>query len=350
MHILFLPGSYTLPPARFRLWQFVEPLRALGHAVDVRVTRPPREWSSSLNPRLLRCAHNYIGAGSRVMNAFWLLRDAAQFDAIVMSRDVVPNLHVDFIEPWLARRNPRIVFDFDDAIHLGSLGRKWRKILPHFGWITPGNEFLASFAREIHKNVTILPTVVNTDNYQITERRKPGPIRIGWSGSHFTLTTCLPLLKDVICDLAQSEDFEFIVIANVAPQIHWPGVNIRFIPWTPQTEVLGLQQIDIGLMPLRDEPFERGKCGLKAIQYMAVGVPALVSPVGVNREIVVEGQVGFHCYTSDDWKRNIRLLLHDPDLRHKMGWAARERVDQHYSVRALLPRMLEVFDRVRTLN
>ena len=94
---------------------------------------------------------------------------------------------------------------------------------------------------------------------------------------------------------------------------------MRYIPWTAQSEVEGLQQIDIGLMPLRDEAFERGKCGLKAIQYMGVGIPALVSPVGANREIVVHGKTGYHCVSEDDWIENILTLIHTEDIRVKMG-------------------------------
>ena len=345
LRILFLPGSYASPAARFRLWQFVEPLRALGHTVDVRVTRPPRQWGSSLRPEVLHRAHTLVGQCWRVVSALWILHDASNFDVIVMNRDIVPNTRIDFIEPWLARRNPRLIFDFDDAIHLGQRERKLRKILPVFAWITAGNEYLASFARHIHPNVSVWPTVVNTDSYQLSEGRPPGVLRIGWSGSDSTLKYCLPLLRKVIVELARDEDFEFVVIANVPPQI-WPGVKIRFIPWSPATEVWGLQQIDIGLMPLRDEPFERGKCGLKAIQYMAVGVPAVVSPVGVNKEIVIHGETGFHCSSEEEWKESLLLLMHDEELRVRLGRAGRQRVVEHYSVASLLPKMIEVFEQV----
>ncbi len=350
MRILFLPGSYTSPAARFRLWQFVEPLRAQGHAVDVRVTRPSRQWGSSLRIRTLRRTHTLLGSSLRAAYALWMLRDAARFDVIVMNRDIVPNARIEFIEPWLARRNPRLIFDFDDAIHLGARERKLRKILPHFAWITPGNEFLASFAREHHRNVSIWPTVVDASHYHVARRRSPGPPRVGWSGSSSTLQYCLPLLRKAIVDLAQAENFEFVVIAEIPPQINWPGVTTRYIPWTPESEVQGLQQIDIGLMPLRDEPFERGKCGLKAIQYMAVGAPAIVSPVGVNAEIVVDGTTGFHAVSDDEWKGRIQQLLHDDERRHLMGQAARQRAEQHYSVRALLPQMLDVFEHVSRFN
>jgi glycosyltransferase involved in cell wall biosynthesis len=321
-------------------------MQALGHEVVVRVTHPERQWASALTTAGLRQLHTKIGVVQRILSALWMLRDAKAFDVIFMNRDVVPEPGIRFIEPWLAKRNPRLVFDYDDSIHLGSRERKLRHILPLFAWITPGNAYLAEFARQVHDRVSIWPTVVNTDYYRPCEDRPPGPVRIGWSGSRSTLQYCLPLLRGVICELAETERFEFIVIADVRPALDWPGVNFRYIQWTPSTEVEGLQQIDIGLMPLQDEPFERGKCGLKAIQYMGCGVPALVSPVGVNCEIVRHGEHGYHCVTDKDWVACIKQLLHDEPLRRQMGAAARQRVTERYSVGSLLPKMIEVFETV----
>jgi len=268
----------------------------------------------------------------------------------MMNRDIVPEVGVTFVEPWLARRNSRLIFDFDDSIHLGPRGVKLRHILPLFAWITPGNPYLAQFAHEIHKNVSIWPTVVNTGQYTPRTNRKPGPPRIGWSGSTSTARSCLPLLEKPLRELAQTEEFEFIIVCNSDPGIKWAPVKTRFIPWTQETEVSRLQELDMGLMPLRDEPFERGKCGLKAIQYMGVGLPALVSPVGINREIVHDGQTGFHCNNDAEWVNSTRQLLRNPDLRQRMGEAARLRALSRYSVDSLLPKMLHVFKQVAGLQ
>ena len=195
-------------------------------------------------------------------------------------------------------------------------------------------------------NVSILPTVVDTDKYKPAAERLPGPLRVGWSGSRSTLEHCLPLLEGVITRLSGEEDFEFVVIAEVAPEIDWRGVKVRYIPWTAESEVAGLQQIDIGLMPLRDEPFERGKCGLKAIQYMGVGIPALVSPVGVNREIVVDGETGFHCNNEAKWVEKIRFLLRNEEARRQMGLAGARRAAETYSLSVILPELLFIFDKI----
>jgi glycosyltransferase involved in cell wall biosynthesis len=266
----------------------------------------------------------------------------------MMNRDVVPETSISFIEPWLAKRNRRLIFDFDDAIHLGPREKKLRKILPCFAWLTPGNEYLASFVRQVNPHVSIWPTVVDTEYYHPIKEREAGPIRIGWSGSNMTLQTCLPLIEKIIIQLAQKVDFQFIVIAEVPPQISWPEVKWKYIPWTPQTEVEGLQQIDIGVMPLEDKPYERGKCGLKAIQYMGVGIPALVSPVGVNKNIINHGENGFHCNNEEEWLMYLHRLLLDKGLRKHMGSAGRNHVEKTYSIKAQLPIMTNIFEKVAT--
>jgi len=347
--ILLLTGSRTDPASRFRICQFVEPLQSLGHDVTLRVPRPSRTWSSPVRSLLLQRLHGAAGTACRLKSVVWNLRDAEKYDVIMTNRDLVPNPSVSFLEPWLARRNPRLVFDFDDAIHLGKREAKLRRILPRFAHLTAGNPYLAEFARKLHKNVSIWPTVVDTDHYKPAPKRQPGPIRIGWSGSTSTARYCLPLLETPISTLAETEKFEFLVISNSDPCIAWKNVKSRFVPWTEKAEVAELQNLDIGLMPLKDEPFERGKCGLKAIQYMAVEVAPLVSPVGVNSEIVLDGLTGFHCRTDSDFVHRLLLLIRNPELRASLGAGSRRRAVEHYSVAALLPRMLSVFKNVADL-
>jgi len=345
MRILFLPGSKTSPSARFRIYQFVEPLRKLGQQVVVRSLFPERDRNLSLS-RSLEKPSAWISAILRFISAFWITRDIERFDVVMMNRDILPSIRIQFIEPWLSRRNPRLIFDFDDAIHLGARNAKLKKILPYFAFITPGNPYLAEFAANYNKNIRILPTVVDSEIYHPIKERITGPIRIGWSGSRSTLQYCLPLLENVLCQLAGQVDFEFIIIADIPPSINWKNVKTRYIPWSANTEVQGLQQIDIGLMPLSDSPFERGKCGLKAIQYMGVGIPALVSPVGVNKDIVIHKETGFHCVTDEEWITYIKLLMDNEQLRQTMGRKGRTRMEEKYSIQSQLPNFMDVFSKV----
>jgi len=268
----------------------------------------------------------------------------------MMNRALVPESWVTFLEPWLRRYNPRIIFDFDDDIYSGDNQQsKISKIISLTAWVTPGNTYLAEFARQYNGHVIIIPTVVDTDYYKPGKLREPGIVRVGWTGSEDTLRFHLPLVRPLIIKLSGQEQFEFIVIANRPPEGAWPGVKMRFIPWNSQTEVRDHQLIDIGLMPLNDSPHERGKCGAKILLYGAFNSPAIASPVGVNSEIILPGETGFLANTEEEWENGLRQLIRDPLLRKNMGVAARKRVEEHYSVRAMLPRLMQIFEQTMAL-
>lgn len=343
MKILLLPNTYTSPASRFRIWQFVDPFRENGHTVEIRVIFPHREWKSNLRGKVFRKLHQNLMQFIRILHALWITRDTRKFDIVIMNRDIVPNTKISFIETFLYKRKNNLIFDFDDAIHLGPRERKLENILPKMAWITPGNAILAQFASQHNRNITVIPTVVNTDFYVPSKSRIPGPLRIGWSGSAATNRYCLPLLEGPIKSLVKYLEFEFVIISNVNPNVNWYGVTSKFLEWTPESEVQNLQLFDIGLMPLKDSEFERGKCGLKAIQYMGVGIPSLVSPVGVNREIIRHSTDGFHCDTEDDWVFYLRQLAEDVELRNRMGTNSRQRVIDNYSVDKALLQFEEIF-------
>ena len=346
MNLLFLPASYTSPSARFRVLQFVEPLRQFGHEVTVRVIRPERVWQSPLQTGILRRLHGRAGTAMRLVSAGAALHDAEDFDVIFMNRDLLPETRIRFVEPLLARSNPRIIFDFDDAIFLGSRGKKLRHILPHVAAVVVGNENLARFARDIHSDITILPTAVDTDYFRPRHARQPGPVRVGWSGSAEPMKDYLPMVEEAIRAVAKRHAIEFVVLCDAEPSVRWPNVNVRHIPWNPATEVEDLWNIDIGLMPLPDGDFERCKCGTKAVLYMAAGIPAVVSPVGINREMVPHDEAGLHCTTANDWYWSIDTLVRDADLRRRMGEAGRRHAVTHYSRARALPILVDLFTRI----
>lgn len=272
-----------------------------------------------------------------------MIQDVSKFDFVITNRDIVPEIKFKYLENKIIQKKVKLIFDFDDAIHLSNRKSKLSFFLPYCYYITPGNNYLAEYAKSLNKNVQIIPTVVNTSYYKPLLSRPHGKPRIGWSGSSSTNIYCLPILKEIIEEIAKEIDFEFIVISNEDPKIKWEGVQSRFIQWRPESEVADLQQLDIGLMPLEDNPFEKGKCGLKAIQYMAIGIPALVSPVGVNIEIVTDGIEGYHCRTKNEWKNNIKKLIFDEDLRNSMGKNARNKVENLYSIEVAINHFKKIF-------
>ncbi|MEM9982442.1 MAG: glycosyltransferase family 4 protein, partial [Bacteroidota bacterium] len=165
-------------------------------------------------------------------------------------------------------------------------------------------------------------------------------VTIGWTGTHSTIKYLIPLLS-ILKNLEYNYNFEFLVISNHPPDFSLS--SLVYVPWRKNTEIADLHKIDIGLMPLQEDAWARGKCGFKALQYMAMKKPALVSPVGVNTQMVQDGVNGYLCDTATDWQQKLVALLNDASLREKIGEEARKTVEQHYSVKANQNNFLDLF-------
>lgn len=257
-----------------------------------------------------------------------------------------------FFEPFLERRVP-VVFDFDDAIWLLDTSEanarvagllkvpsKVESIIAGAAATIVGNEYLASYARQFSDQVHVIPTTVDTEQYRPVPGATRDLVRIGWSGSPGTskyLRTIERPLRRALADLP----VELVVIGD--PAFNLPGADrVRVVPWHPSTEVRDVGSFDIGLMPLPDDEWTRGKCGFKALLYMALGVAPVVSPVGVNTQIVTDGQDGLWARTEDDWYEAIARLCRDADLRRRLAATGRTTVVERYSGQIWAPRFLEV--------
>lgn len=346
MKIAFWISGLKDPSPRFRFIQFIEPLRKKGHQVDVYVLNPSRNTTLVSKIFFFQVIEQHIHLLRRIIQLLhFILFHAKKYDLIYTNKDLLPNLNITWVEKLLHHYNPNLIFDIDDAIYIGPRGEKLKKILPYYKAVIAGSTILQEY---ITSNYGIkcyyIPMAIDTDKYMPALIRKEGCLRIGWSGSHHTNVYALPLLREPLEELAKKIDFEFIIISNKDPEINWSGVKFRFIKWSEDTEVKGLQQFDIGLMPLKDEPFERGKCALKAVQYMAIGIPALVSPVGVNQFVVRDGIDGLHCQSIHDFATNLTKLSIDSKLREKLGENAYNRVIEKYSVKVLVEEYIKIFE------
>lgn len=289
------------------------------------------------------------------LRRFLLLFRLRHYDKILVQRGIAP-LGPAVFEFMIAKllRKP-IIYDFDDAIWMPSEQGTSRAInrIKCYGkvkWIcrwaesvVTGNDYLAKYARSYNRNVTVVPTVVDTHRFKPPEHKVPPKrsqrITIGWTGSHTTakyVKEILPALEQ----LSKKIDYTFLFISNQPPNYYIP--NLKYIPWNSDTEVDDLSTIDIGIMPLVDSQWAKGKCGFKAIQYMALCKPTVVSPVGVNAEIVRHGLDGIHCRSIQDWVKALYLLSNDNHKRVQMGLAARQRIDKVYSVEAQLNRFSRI--------
>ncbi|HEX7361428.1 MAG TPA: glycosyltransferase family 4 protein [Bryobacteraceae bacterium] len=254
-----------------------------------------------------------------------------------------------FFEKRLLKRNTRVVFDFDDAIYLGPNEPAVRWMCKNAAWVTPGNEYLGKYARQHTDRVTVIPTVIDTDLFlpQITRPHEEKLVRVGWSGSDQSIQATLFPFLPILMEVQRSTPFELVIVTNTRPQLP-VGTDFlwRFVPWSPQLEPHFGTYMDIGIMPLLDQPFQRGKCGFKLLQYMAAALPTIASPVGVNRQITENGCTGFFAETERDWREALDRLLTSFELRRDMGRSGRRRCVQLYSLATWLPRLTAIFEAV----
>lgn len=334
------------PGQRYRIEQWAPLLRRGG----VQVTLSPFLSRSGMDllyepGHVAAKAHEVLrGYRKRLADVLW----PGSADVIFVYREAAL-LGPAWIEWLLALRRP-LVFDFDDAIYLSdtSQANAWtRRLKPvtkveticrvarH---VTVGNEFLASFAEDRAREVTVVPSTIDTDFYQVRPRaRNPVPV-IGWTGS-VTTARYLAVLAPMLRRLRAKWEFELRIIGA---KIELGGLAVRCVPWRGASEPEDLREMDIGLMPLPDDEWARGKCGMKALQYMGLGIPPVVSPVGVNASIVRDGINGFHARTHEEWIDRIGLLLEDEALRRRLGQEARKTVEESYSARGHAPRLAQI--------
>jgi glycosyltransferase involved in cell wall biosynthesis len=327
-------GGSNVASARFRVRQYIPALKALG--VEV------REFAA---------AFGSCPPPSKVLRPFWgaaalgdrLLSTVVSHGAEVtlFQREMISTLLT--LEPLT--QNPRVL-DVDDAIWLHR-GTAASRLAGLCRTVICGNEFLAENFRQWNPDVRVLPTAVDTTRYFPREWARVSPVkRIGWSGgsSNFPyLDVILPALRVV---LDKRKDVIFRVVADRRPLLEGIAEDrIEFIPWSPQTEVQAIQEMTIGIMPLEDTLWARGKCSFKLLTYMACGVPALASPVGMNIEVLAAGR-GLGPRHCDEWIAALEWLLDDESQARKMSEAGRLAVANHYSLHALAPRLAAVLDSV----
>jgi glycosyltransferase involved in cell wall biosynthesis len=266
-----------------------------------------------------------------------MIRACARHDAVVLQKKT--SLHGS--ELFLMRRaNPNLVFDFDDAVMFHELEHgkplrarsfaKFLRTVEACRAVVAGNEFLASFARPICPGVYVLTTPIDTERY--TPRRQAEArdgLTVGWLGTPGGLPH-VAALGNVFRIVAEKvEGFCLKIVSSEF--IDLPGVEVVKKRYKIEEEIADLQSFDIGIMPLQDNLWTRGKCGFKILQYMGVGIPAVASPVGINTELIRHGETGFLAADAEAWQEALLTLAVDPNLRHRMGTAGRLRVVERFS-------------------
>lgn len=343
------------PGQRFRYEQYLATLQQRGFVIEIHSFLNEKAYSSlyESNKLLQKLGAITIGFLKRI----YLLFKLKNTKYIFIYREATP-LGPPFFEfivaKWLRKK---IIYDFDDAIWITDNSSeskfiqylKWRnKISKICGWsykVSAGNEYLCNFARQYNNNVILNPTTVSTNSLnEISGQGKVSPheIIVGWTGSHSTLKYLLEIEGALQHIEEKYANVNFLIIANKAPTIKLN--RIEFLPWRKETEFSDLAKIDIGVMPLPNDEWTKGKCGFKALQYMAMGIPAVASPIGVNTSIINHNENGFLATTNDDWVNYLSLLIESSELRSTLGKAGKQFVINHYSVSSNTSNFLSLFE------
>jgi glycosyltransferase involved in cell wall biosynthesis len=354
--LALVPSVYDRNPSqRYRIEQWEPLLRARG----VEITYKPFE-SKELNEVLYqpgRVPEKLRLVAKSLSRRFSEVRAARDYDAVYILRETAL-LGPPVFERMLARMNVPFIFDFDDAVferyvspsngYLSYLKfpGKTRTICRLAAHVMAGNDYLADYARAVNKRVTVIPTTVDTDKYTVEPKPCTDPPVIGWTGSYSTVQH-LRTLSGALRRLAERERFRLRVIGAEGVRLDGlEGIEVEVLPWRSETEVSDLRPIDIGIMPLPEDRWSRGKCGMKALQYMGLAIPTVCSPVGVNSAIIGDGENGMLAETEDEWVEKLTRLLRSPELRERLGRAGRETVEARYSAAVQAPRVFQIIESV----
>lgn len=341
------------PSQRFRFEQYLQYLKKNQINAELKPFILTKKWE------ILYKDGSLIKKVTAILSGFFnrvkLLGGISRYDLIFIHREATPigPPWFEFIVAKIFRK--RIIYDFDDAIWLedpnerGTLLAlmKWKsKIASICRWsykISTGNQFLAEFASQYNSSTYIIPTTIDTDNHhnpKLSFKDPDQPLTIGWTGTHSTLQY-LDKITPVIAELEKSYKFRFLVIANKNPLYHLK--SFQFKEWNKASEIDDLRLIDIGLMPLTDDKWSRGKCGFKLLQYMALEIASVASPVGVNTDIIENGVNGYIFHTHEQLYEALQRLLENAELRKMMGEQGRQTVEERYSVNAVKDDFLRLF-------
>ena len=342
------------PNQRFRFEQYMAHLEANGYGCELSYL------ISEDDDKMLYKKGDHFNKVRFVRNCYRIrrrdLKRIEEFDVVFVCREALMTRSTYF-ERKFAKSKAKFIFDFDDAVWLTNVSDankrwKWMKnpgktssLIALADLVIAGNAYLKDYATAFNHNVRIIPTTIDTEEYQKQEVQRDDSICIGWSGSITTIQHfkhAVPFLQEI--KKKYGDKVSFSVIGD--GDFQEPELGITGLPWKKETELSDLSRFDIGIMPLPDDEWAKGKCGLKGLQYMALGIPTIMSPVGVNTEIIQDMENGALATTIEEWVEKLTKLIEDDDLRRRIGAAARKTVVEQYSVEANKEKYLKAFQDV----
>jgi glycosyltransferase involved in cell wall biosynthesis len=330
------------PSQRLKFEQYYEYIKAENYDIQVESFQSLNLWNSAYNSNrtLIKIFWTLIGYIKRTLLIFKLRR----YDLVYIHLWVTP-FGMPFYEYIYSKISKKVIFDIDDLVFLenSSPANSWISkfkgkkkplyLIKNSNHIITCTPFLNNFCKKCNNNTTEISSTINTKKYEIIKNKKnENKIIIGWSGSHSTVKY-LEIISGVLKKISRDYSVKLVVMGSKNFKIN--DVEFEAIDWKENIEISTIQKFDIGLYPLPDELWVHGKSGLKALQYMACGVPTIAANVGeaINK-IIQHGENGFLANTEDDWLNYLSMLIENPDLRKKLGENARKTVEEKYSVEA----------------
>lgn len=344
MQISALTQGRNVPSARFRVRQHIQPLATFG--IDVAEHCPRVAAVAGFPGALGRVRPRYLGPlgvaliAARVLSRVTGTISTYSADATWLQRALVPNF---FTFEGILKRP--LYFDIDDAIWLRSPFVS--RVASRAHSVIAGNRFLADWASHYCDRVHIVPTAVDVERFFPSSRpEEDRPFVVGWTGSSVNMKYLYDVEQALGTFLANHRDATLTVICDRPPVFRAiPRDSWTYIPWSPDIEASVLRTFHVGIMPLRDTDWERGKCSFKMLQYMATGLPSVVSPVGMNAEILRDAHVALPARTAPEWTETLHVLYKDPTLRRDLGSAARRISIDKYSCNAVVILLANAFCR-----
>jgi glycosyltransferase involved in cell wall biosynthesis len=341
------------PSQRLKFEQYYPHFKAAGYSITISpfISRGFFSVIYKKGYFFQKAFYTIAGYFKRLGNLFQLHR----YDIVYLHLWATP-FGPPFFEWMIRKLSRRIVYDIDDLVYLKNVksnahplvtlikGRnKPIYLMKHADYVITCTPYLDAFVRKYNQHTIDISSTVDTDARYQPVAHSNGIVTLGWSGSLST-SKYFYLLQDVLRELASRYRIKILVIGDDSVRID--GLDIEALPWKEETEIRDLQRIDIGLYPLPDEEWVMGKSGLKAIQYMAMGIPPVATAIGANFRVIENGVSGFLVSSPAEWIARISEMIDDVELRKRIGRAARERAETFFSVRANLPKYLQVFDDV----
>ncbi|MBW6482158.1 MAG: glycosyltransferase family 4 protein [Vicingaceae bacterium] len=341
--ILFLT-PYPLnsaPSQRFRFEQYLQFLQNENIKYELTSFLDEKTWTVFYKKGFT--FQKILGILKGILKRHFILFSLHKYDKLFIHREacLVGPAYFEWLYARVFRKE--VIYDFDDAIWIKDVSdvnkklswlkfpNKTGKIITYSTTVIAGNNYLANYALQFNINVKVIPTTIDvTYHYPHKIVRQNEKIRIGWTGT-ITTNNHLKLLFSVLVKLKKKyPQVELVMISNT--NIADPSIEISYQQWNKNTEIEDLSRFDIGIMPLPDDEWAKGKCGFKGLQYMALEIPTIMSPVGVNTEIIEDGKNGFLATSDTDWIEKLSRLIETKELREKIGRAGRKTVVENYSI------------------